>query len=99
MTQRTTKKHLDHYVRELNEVTGSPMSYFVNPSDPDDRRTSVGHYCIDCGYSGYELHQICNESGGADNASSGGHVPARDLLNQIRCAIKVVRAFKKGEQS
>jgi hypothetical protein len=99
MAQRITRKHLDHYVRELNEVAGSPMTYFINPGDPDDRRTNVGHYCIDCSNGGYELHQICNQSGGADNASSGGHISARDLLNQIQCAIKVVRAFKQGAQS
>jgi len=99
MTQRITSKHLDHYIRELNEVTCSPMTYFMNPGNSEDRRTNIGHYCIDGAYAGYELHQICNESGGADNASVGGHIPARDLLNQIQCAIKVVRAFKQKDQS
>ena len=93
---RITKKHLDRAVRILNEVAESPINYFVDPDNPDDRRTSIGHYCIDGAYGGWELHRIANKSGGAFAISSGGHIPARELYGQIQCAIEVARRMRES---
>lgn len=88
---RITRKHLNHYLAELNNLTGSPSTYFV---ETGERVTSIGHYCISGAYGGYQLQRVSNGSGGVRTISAGGHIPARALLGQIQCAIEVARNMK-----
>lgn len=85
--QRITRKHLDAAIVALNREAGTPASYI----DLDGRGISIGHYCLEGAYGGWQLQQVCNEAGGARVISGGGYVPARDLYNQIWTAIEVIR--------
>jgi hypothetical protein len=77
MTTRITIKHLDAKADTINRMTNSPVE---SSRTVDGKWTAnVGNYHISRAYGGYCLHRMCNESGGARDVFSCGHVPAREL--------------------
>jgi hypothetical protein len=90
MSQRITRAMLDRKIEALNVATGRPLTYFAG----DSRETSIGHYCLDGAYGGWQLQQVMNTSGGVRTISSGGYVSMRALYEQIACAVEVIRTVK-----
>jgi hypothetical protein len=82
--QRITDKQLDNLATWLNELTGSPTEY----RNKETGKINVGHFTISHAYGGVCLHRICNEGGGCSTPLSGGHIPKRDLFNEMHAFIK-----------
>jgi len=78
---RITEKDLENLVDRLNEIKG-----FSNP-----KWGTVGSYILDNAYGGWEVNQIVNERGGVRNFSAGGHIPKRELHNQLRAILNAIR--------
>lgn len=91
--QRITEKHLRNYCDQLNQETGSPREYWRSLAG-SERKTAIGHFCISGAYGGWQLQRVANESGGVHTISSGGHIPARHLLDQIQCTLETLRQLK-----
>lgn len=80
---RITEKDLGILVDRLNKLTGSPASYFG-----EDRKTNVGHFCLDWAYGGVQLQRVCNECGGVSVVFSCGYTTKRSLYDLIHAYIK-----------
>ena len=83
---RITKKMLEAKIDSLNTITGSPVSYFQS-TDPDNRKTSIGHFTLDQAYGGYSLERVCNEGGGVDDRHCYGRHTARELHGLLTAMI------------
>lgn len=82
---RITDKHLQALCDRINTLTGSPMTPYT---ERDGRhRANVGNYHISRAYGGVCLHRMSNESGGVTTPLTHGHVPARELYEQMRAYI------------
>lgn len=90
--QRITDKQLDNLATWLNELTDSPLTY---STEIDGKRTiNIGHFHISHAYGGVCLHRISNNGGGVSTPLSGGHIPKRDLFNEIHAFIKGLQFAK-----
>jgi len=87
MTSRITIKHLDALANQLNELTNSPKEYMG--TDANGKSVcNIGHYTISQAYGGYCLHRIMNTGGGVNTPLCGGHIPARQLYNEMIAFIR-----------
>jgi len=67
---RITKKQLENKIDWLNKLTGNPEKPY---NRVDGKMTAnVGNYHLYCAYGYYNLHQMCNESGGATDIFNYG---------------------------
>ena len=89
--QRITRKHLDAKIAYLNDLTGSPATYW---SQDDERVTAIDHYHLDGAYGGWSLHRTMNHSGGVRDVFQCGHVSPRELAALISAYIRGYRAAK-----
>lgn len=78
---RITRKQLEARVTRLNELTGNPTEPYTR--NGDKLTANVGNYHISGAYGGFCVHQMCNESGGVTTPISYGHIPARELWDQL----------------
>lgn len=79
---RITEKDLSKAVERLNELTGSPLTYM-----DENRKTNIGHFCLDYAYGGVQLQRVCNESGGVSTYLHSGFTTKKDLYNLIHAFI------------
>ena len=85
MSTRITRAFLDAKVNTINTMTNSP---FVPYRTVDGKAVAnKGNYHISGAYGGYSLHRMCNESGGASDVFSIGHVSARELAGLMSAYI------------
>lgn len=91
---RITIKDLKAVAERLNRVTGSPLESYKRDKE-GKLRYLVGNYHISQAYGGYSLHRMANEAGGVSDVFGSGHVPARDLYNQMQAFIRGIE-FNKG---
>lgn len=79
---RITQKYLDSLCERINSAQKTPAA----PYERIDGKLigQIGNYHLSGAYGGVSLHQIANESGGARDVFSCGHVPKRDLYNRMR---------------
>jgi hypothetical protein len=87
---KITDKQLDQVCDYLNKITHSPEKY----RDSETGKIAIGHYHISHAYGGVCLHQTCNDGGGVRTPLSGGHIPKRDLFNEIHAFIKGIEQTK-----
>ena len=80
---RITEKDLDKAVERLNKLTGSPLTYMN-----EDRKTNIGHFCLDYAYGGVQLQRVCNHSGGVRDVLITGFVTKKELYAQIHAFIR-----------
>ncbi len=95
--ERITIKHLTVLADRINIETGSPRTYWVDPS-ADSRKTSIGHYHIDSAYGGWALDRTCNAQGGVSDILGRGHVPARELYELMHAFLRGFRAAQDMRQ-
>ena len=89
MADRITIRHLRALAAHLNKLTGSPTEYFgEGPLPAGSRVINVGHFHISSAYGGYSLHRTVNTSGGVTQPFGYGHVPARQLYDQLQAFIR-----------
>ena len=79
---RITEKDLTKIVERLNELTGSPLTYM-----DENRKTNIGHFCLDYAYSGVQLQRVTNCSGGVSTFFNTGYTAKRELYNLIHAFI------------
>ena len=78
---RITQKQLEFMCDRINVAHKPPAAPYARI---DDKLIGqVGNYHLSGAYGGVCLHQIANESGGARDVFSCGHVPKRDLYNRM----------------
>ena len=75
---RITEKDLNKAVERLNKLTGSPLTYMN-----EDRKTNIGHFCLDYAYGGVQLQRVCNHCGGVSNVLHSGFVTKKELYSLI----------------
>jgi len=89
---RITVKHLESLVDYLNKITSSPMKPYI------EGKPQAGNYHISRAYGGYCLHRMSLINGcNAVNAPlTAGHIPARQLYNELNAFIKGIESTTKG---
>jgi hypothetical protein len=87
---RITVKHLESLVDCLNKITASPMKPYI------DGKPQAGNYHISRAYGGYCLHRMSLKHGcsGVTTPLSGGHIPAREVYNEMRAFINGIDSIK-----
>lgn len=87
---RITIKHLESLVNYLNQLTNMPVKPYI------DRTPQAGNYHISRAYGGYCLHRMSLTTGcsGVTTPLSGGHIPARELYNEMRAFIRGIESTK-----
>ena len=91
---RITIKDLNAVCERLNRITGSPLVGYMKGED-GKYQSQVGNFHISQAYGGYSLCRMANEAGGVSDVFYSGHVPARDLYNQMQAFIRGIE-FNKG---
>ena len=86
---RITEKDLTKLVARLNELTGSPLTYM-----DENRKTNIGHFCLDYAYGGVQLQRVCNHSGGVSTFFNTGYTTKRELYNSIHAFIDGYKTAK-----
>lgn len=79
MTNRITESMLEAVVKDLNYLTGNPLTAY------GENGANIGNYNISYAYGGVSLHQISNNGGGVNDTFRTGHIPKRELFNRL-CA-------------
>ena len=87
MTTRITIANLEAVVDRINRATGSPSTPWRREGDRN--RANIGNYHLSYAYGGACLHRMANESGGVTTPLGSGHVPKRELYDQLH-------AFARG---
>lgn len=93
---RITDKDLDALCERLNKLTDSPTSSYRRLPE-GGMRANVGNYHISHAYGGVCLHRMRNEGGGVTTPLCGGHVPKRELYEQMHAFIAGIEYGKHGE--
>lgn len=91
---RITKKQLQAQINRLNDLTG-------NKREPinDDRSWNIGTYCLSGAHGGWQLQQVCNDSGGVKlPLGNTGHIKARELSMMIAAFERGIELGKGGKQ-
>ena len=79
---RVTVSELQSIIDRINRVTGSPMEPYV--TGPDGRpQAQPGNYHLSRAYGGFCLHRMSNTGGGVSSPLYSGHIPARELRDQM----------------
>lgn len=94
MSYRISIKDLESLCSHLNELTGSPMEYSSNKKG-EPFKSNIGHYTISLAYGGAELQRVMNEGGGVSCPLSSGHVPKRELYEQMQSFIRGLESAKE----
>ena len=77
MSTRITRSFLEAKAATINSMRGAPAEPYRMANGK--AVANIGNYHISGAYGGYCLHRMCNESGGAHDVFSCGHIPAREL--------------------
>lgn len=91
-SDRITDKHLDTLCDHLNKLTNSPATSYTRTAD--GMRANIGNFHISHAYGGVCLHRMSNENGGVTTPLCYGHVPKRELYEQMRAFIAGIQFDK-----
>ena len=80
--ERITMKQLENKVARLNRVCGTPEAPWTR-TENGEMRANIGNYHLDGAYGGYQLAQMCSETGGITNPFRSGFVSKRELAGLI----------------
>ena len=86
MSNRITEKQLQAVCDLINKETTSPMAPWVKNAD-GKLVGQIGNYHISHAYGGVCLHRMSNERGGVSDVFYCGHVPKRELFNQMHALL------------
>ena len=84
--KRVTIKQIESQINYLNKITGNPEHPWKR--EGNHNKAQIGNYHLSQAYGGVCLHQIVNTGGGVRTPLSPGHVPRRDLYNQLTAFIR-----------
>lgn len=85
--RRITDKDLIAVVARLNRTTGHPEQSY-DPNGEPGNRYNVGSYYLSYAYGGVALCRVVNQDGGSEDVLRSGHIPRRDLYNQVHAYLK-----------
>jgi len=92
--QKITLKSLQIRVDSLNELMNENEAPYSK--DKNGKMTAnIGNYHISQAYGGVCLHQMSNEGGGVRCPLMNGHVPKRELFEQLTAYIAGIVEGKK----
>ena len=86
MTTRITIANLEAVVARINRLTGSPATPWRREGDRN--RANIGNYHPSHAYGGVSLHRMANEGGGVTTPIGSGHVPKRELYEQLHAFLR-----------
>lgn len=85
--QRVTIKQLENLCEMLNRMTDSPLKPYER--DEDGKLVAqIGNYHISQAYGGVCVHRMANEGGGVNTPIVHGHIPKRELFEQMWAYIR-----------
>lgn len=90
--KRITDNDLSCLCARINELLGTPPERYVQLEPGQPWKANVGTYYVDHAYGGVSLYRIENEHGGVSSVFGLGHVPKRELFDQMCAFIEGVRA-------
>ena len=94
MTTRITIANLQAVVDRINRVTGSPSTPWRREGDRN--RANIGNYHLSHAYGGVCLHRMANEGGGVTTPLGSGHVPKRELYEQLHAFARGLEMAREG---
>ena len=94
MTTRITIANLESVVDRINRLTGSPATPWRREGDRN--RANIGNYHLSHAYGGVSLHRMANESGGVTTPLGSGHVPKRELYEQLHAFVRGIEAAQEA---
>lgn len=89
--QRITIAMLESRIDLINELTNSPATPYTKNLDDNGYDANVGNYHLSQAYGGVCLVRM-TDGGGESCPLSGGHVPKRDLYNELNAFIAGLQA-------
>lgn len=92
--QRITIKHLDIVAGWLNKATNNPPEPYAKDAQ-GKYKAQIGNFHISQAYGGYCLHQMNNNEGGVTTPLGQGHIPARELYEQMQAFLKGIQHAKE----
>ena len=96
MTTRITIANLQAVVDRINRVTGSPSTPWRREGDRN--RANIGNYHLSHAHGGACLHRMANESGGVTTPLGFGHVPKRELYEQLHAFLRGIEAAQEARE-
>lgn len=88
--QRITEKDLIAVCERINRATKSPLVPWVKTAT--GCQSSVGNYHLSFAYGGVNLERMVNDKGGVANVFGHGHVPKRELYEQMHAFLRGLEA-------
>ena len=85
---RITNHILEMDCKQLNELTGNPISTYIKTDS--GILANNGNYHIDSAYGGFKLVQISNKGGGIVDVTTFGYGTKRQVHESIRSIINVL---------
>ena len=82
---RITAKTLEARINYLNRLMDRPATPWTKENGLP--KSNIGNFHLYQAYGGYNVHEICNESGGVRTPISYGCIPGRDLYEKINSFI------------
>lgn len=92
---RITDKHLAALCERLNKLTDSPLVPYAMNEERTHHIAQVGNFHISRAYGGACLHRMSNTSGGVSCPLNAGHVPKRELYEQMRAMIAGIELVQR----
>lgn len=94
MATRITIANLQAVVDRINRLTGSPSTPWRREGDRN--RANIGNYHLSHAYGGVCLHRMANEGGGVTAPLGLGHVPKRELYEQLHAFARGIEAAQEA---
>lgn len=94
MRSTTTRKEIELQLQELNELLGRPIMPYVKVMLSDGKYrllAQIGNIHIYHDINGYQLHEMCNESGGVRDVTYKWLKTKRELSGWLDGAIYAAR--------
>lgn len=83
---RITINTLKALCEHLNTITNSPLQPYTRSAEGFN--ANIGNFHISQAYGGFCLQRMVNDGGGVTCPLSQGHIPARELYNQMQSFIR-----------
>ena len=94
--ERITKKQLERLVNWINRATNSPETAFT-VDETGKYTANIGAFYLSGAYGGVNLVRICTDGGGVENVFNHGHVPKRQLWQEMRAFLAGLEAAKREQ--
>lgn len=92
--ERITEKDLKAVCDRINRVTNSPLESYTKISE-GKYRANIGNYHLSAAYGGWNLERMVNEAGGVQNVFGHGHIPKRELYDQMHAFLRGIEAVER----